>query len=160
MKMTIDVQHWTPEEVASLVALVQSHEAGYDEEDPPEEYLPAPVEVEEAPDTGWTKEAVTALLAQLARNGRAAQADVLSKAVERGGFIARSEVYHVAKYPSKRRLNGFTTPINTARDQLVRRGELAPGAVDVLTPEYGEGTGFRPALGFNVAPEVLRAFQA
>lgn len=162
MNITIDIDSWSPEQVADLVRLTQGNQAQAELEsldlDPERDVVPDEQEWEEAPDTGWTPDSLDALDKQLVRNGRQIHANVLRRAMERGGYIARSEVYHVAGYRQTRKLNGFTTPLNTARDHLIGQDVLPVGASNPLEPEYGEGTGFRPALGFNVSPEIMRAY--
>jgi hypothetical protein len=59
-----------------------------------------------------------------------------------------------------RKLNNWTAPFKSIVAALVANPDLPDDADSPIEPEYGPGTGCRPALGFNVAPEIVRLMRS
>ncbi|MCW2638797.1 MAG: hypothetical protein JWP76_1103 [Dactylosporangium sp.] len=151
--LTFDADRLNPEQVTDLVTRYRAYIAVNDSE------TPAPVDDESwrtAESTGWTLDAVEKLRARLTAHGATAQLAALERAVANGGFVSRAEVYSLAGYAPSRQLKNWTSPVTGAQAALVAAGDLPEDAAAALETEYGPGRGFRPAIGFNVAPEIVK----
>lgn len=150
--LTLDIEGLTPDQVAHLVKVAQEmrednqlEEIDWDDES-----------WRDAPSTGWTAEHVELLRAALFERGKPTQLAAFDAAVENGGYVPRKEVYELGGYAPTRKLNNWTAPFKAIVAELVAHHGLPEAAAQPMEPEYGPGTGFRPALGFNVAPEIVR----
>jgi len=107
-----------------------------------------------ARDSGeWTSDAYHQLLADLRRDGFAAQADVIVLAAERGGFAVRTEIYEVAGYAGDRSLRRFSMPAQRATIALIDSGALQGEVPSPLEAIY-EGPG--KTVGYEVPDEFVR----
>jgi hypothetical protein len=92
----------------------------------------------------------------LRERGAEAQLKAFERAIDNGGFVSRAEVYALAGYPATRQLKGWTSPIVAAQEEVVLHGSLSDDAAPAMVTNYGVGTGYRPAKGFDVAPEIVK----
>jgi len=105
--------------------------------------------------TGWTAEALDALLRRLAYEAPVQEATI-RLAGKNGGFISRDDVYRIGEYDPSRQLKGFTRPVNRLVQELRDSGAISDVAADVLVPVYDEGThGFGWVDGFRVPAEIV-----
>ena len=72
------------------------------------------------------------------------------------GQYEREEVYAIGGYAPTRKLNNWTLPFSNFCDVLVQEHGLPDSAAWPVVTEYGEGAGYRPAIGFSVAPEIVK----
>ncbi len=114
----------------------------------------------EAESTGWTREHVELLRDHLKQRGKTVQLDAFDAAVRNGGFVSRDEVYRLGGYQPSRKLNNWTAPINNFSETLVQTHGLPEDAAWPIVTEYGEGSGYRPAIGFSVAPEIVKLLRS
>lgn len=110
----------------------------------------------DAPSTGWTLEHVEELRANLKARGKTVQLEAFDLAIKNGGFVSREQVYAIGGYAPTRKLNNWTAPINNFSETLVETSGLPQKADYPIETAYGEGTGYRPAIGFTVAPEIVK----
>lgn len=149
--ITLDVEGLTATQVAEIIDRVramreQPADAAEDDDD----------SWADAPSTGWTVEHVDLLRAALFNRGKAAQLAAFDSAIERGGYVSRAVVFDLGGYDEGRKLNNWTAPFKAVVADLVANHGLPVGAVAPIEPNYGPGTGYRPAAGFDVAPEIVR----
>lgn len=109
-----------------------------------------------APSPGWGAAHVDALRSALPDRGKPTPLVACDAAVENGGYVSRAEVFALGGYDQNRKLNNWTARFEVVVADLVAERGLPEDADLPMMPEYGPGTGFRPALGFNVAPEIVR----
>ncbi|NYD25012.1 hypothetical protein [Kineococcus aurantiacus] len=110
----------------------------------------------ESETTGWTLEVTRQLLTELAVAGAGIQVQVINRAIEQGGFIARAEVYDLAGYPASRSLKGFTRPVNRIVRSFRDSGDLPEDAADLLQPVYDPTVrSYQRTAGFMVPQEVV-----
>ncbi len=149
--LTLDLAGLTSTQVGELVALTRRYR-----EDAARPVEPADESWREATSTGWTKEHLDLLKANLRQRGKTVQLAALNRAIDNGGFISRDEVYELGGYERTRRLNNWTAPINNFCGVLAEKHGLPEDSDWPIETEYGPGTGFRPAVGFTVAPELVK----
>jgi hypothetical protein len=149
--LTIPLDKLEPDQIADIVARVRAYEAG--------NLVVQPVDDESwrnAESTGWTRALIDALRSKLTAHGATAQLAAFDRAIANGGFVSRAEVYALAGYPPERQLKNWTSPVTSAQAALVASAGLPEDATPALETDYGPGRGFRPAIGFNVAPEIVK----
>lgn len=155
--LTFDADRLRPEQVTDLVTRYRAYVAVNESE--------TAVAVDDeswrtADSTGWTLDAINKLRDRLRSHGATAQLAGFERAVANGGHVARAEVYALAGYAPERQLKNWTSPVNGAQVALVASGDLPEDAAAALETDYGPGRGFRPAVGFNVAPEIVKLLRA
>ncbi len=150
--LALDIEGLTPDQVARLVELTRNMR----EDNTLEEINLDDESWRDAPSTGWTLEHVESLRAALFNRGKPTQLAAFDTAIENGGYVSRAEVYELGNYDPDRKLNNWTAPFKAIVADLVANHDLPEDADLPMEPEYGQGTGYRPALGFNVAPEIVR----
>ncbi|WP_142057752.1 PIN domain-containing protein [Pseudarthrobacter sp. B4EP4b] len=101
----------------------------------------------------WTSAAYHQLLANLRRDGYAAQADVIALAAATGGLASRAEIYEVAGYADDRSLRRFSMPAQRATISLIDSGALQ-GEVPFPLEAVYEGPG--KTIGYEVPDEFVR----
>ncbi|MEH0972801.1 PIN domain-containing protein [Micromonospora sp. CPCC 205546] len=107
---------------------------------------------------GWSQEALNYLLNRLTDEAPS-QALVLVQAANQGGYVARSQVYEVARYPEDRSLRGFTRPFNRIVQLMREQGLLPDQAVDLFWAVYNDDSpAFGVAAGFQIHDDVLPLF--
>lgn len=149
--LTVDVSGFRAEYVADVLALVQRYRSQSTANTAADDES-----WRTAKSTGWTKQHLELLRAHLKSRGKTVQLAAVNRAVENGGFVSREEIYSLGGYSPTRKLNNWSVPINNFSEVLVERYGLPAEADWPIETEYGEGTGYRPAIGFNVAPELVR----
>ena len=92
----------------------------------------------------------------LSDRGKIVQLTAFDRAVDNGGFVSRDEVYKIGEYAPDRKLNNWTAPINGYTDVLSDKHGLPEDAATPISTKYGPGQGFRPAIGFRVALELVK----
>lgn len=110
----------------------------------------APTQTDEPP--GWEGFDVRAMILSLPANQR----DVIQAAIKNGGLINRDETYAVIGRSQKKRLTGFTRPVDKATAYLKKNGKLRQDVKDLLATEY-KGSG--RAYAFRVPDEVVQRWK-
>jgi hypothetical protein len=110
------------------------------------------IEVEKQRDDGWTAQAVSVVMGRLADEAPA-QAEVVQRAAELGGFIDRAEVYSIAGFDPGRSLRGFTRPVRRITQMFQDRGLISAVVSDLLEAKYDDQAGV--ATGFTVPRSVI-----
>lgn len=148
---TTDVTDW-PEEQR-----VQLHKTALSLEVQARQPAAAPDEEVESETTGWTADVARQLLTELVVAGAAIQVQIIGRAIEQGGFIARADVYDLAGYPASRSLKGFTRPVNRIVKSFRDSGDLPEDAADLLQPVYDPTVrSYQRTAGFMVPQEVAQ----
>lgn len=105
--------------------------------------------------TGWTQNALTLLMLQLAVEAPVQEATI-RLACQQGGFVGRDDVYRLGDYEPERKLRGFTRPVNRLAQQLRESGTIPDHAADALVPVYDlQEHGFGWVDGFRVPAELV-----
>lgn len=151
-EMKLDLTDLQPDQVANLLEQVRE----YREKNAVEDRIEDDGSWRHAVSTGWTKQHVDLLRDNLKARGKTVQLEAFDTAVKNGGFVSREQVYAIGGYAPSRKLNNWTAPINNYSEVLVEKHGLAADADWPIETEYGEGTGYRPAIGFSVAPEIVK----
>jgi hypothetical protein len=149
--LTIPLDNLEPEQISDIVARVRAYEVSNRAGEPVDDES-----WRNAESTGWTLPLIDALRAKLTAHGASAQLAAFDRAIANGGFVSRAEVFALAGYPPERQLKNWTTPVTSAQAALVASAGLPEDAAPALETDYGPGRGFRPAIGFNVAPEIVK----
>lgn len=150
--LNLDISDLTPEEVGRVLALVRSMREG------------TGASAESADDsswadavsTGWTLDLVLVLREMLRRRGNDVQLEAFNQAIRNGGEISREEIFRIGGYEPKRQLKNWTKPLRTITSELVERGSLPEDAEFPMEADYTEGSGYRQAHLFRVAPEIVK----
>jgi hypothetical protein len=150
--LTVDISDLTPEDVARVLGLVRSMR---DEADPSAEGIDASSWAD-AVSTGWTLDLVLQLREMLRRRGNDVQLEAFNQAIRNGGEISRDEIFRIGGYEPKRQLKNWTKPLRTITAELVDRGSLPEDAEFPMEADYTEGSGYRQAHLFRVAPEIVK----
>jgi len=151
--LKIDLVGITPEGVAEVLTLVHRlREDGTNAmpEDTGEELWRT------AASSGWTSEHLEGMRAALLKGKKTVQLAALDRAIANGGYITRAEVYEIGGYPADRKLNNWTSPFDSVVHELVSSHGLPEDAESPIVPDYGTGSGWRRAHGFEVAPELVK----
>lgn len=109
-----------------------------------------------AESTGWMLSHVRFLRDRLTARGNDVQLRAFDAAIDNGGRISRDEVFHLGGYEPSRQLKNWTKPYRTVYSELVNEHELPESAELPMEADYIEGSGYRQAFGFSVAPEVVK----
>lgn len=151
-EIKLDLTDLLPGQVADLLERAREHR----EKNAVDEHSEDDGSWRDAISTGWTREHVDLLRENLKQRGKTVQLDAFDAAVKNGGFVSRDEVYRIGGYLPSRKLNNWTAPINNFSESLVATHGLPDDAAWPIETEYGEGSGYRPAIGFTVAPEIVK----
>lgn len=153
--LTLDLEGLLPHQVVSLLEQARDFRA--------QNTTTADVDDEswrDAESTGWTKKHVELLRANLKTRNKTVQLEAFDLAVKNGGFVSRDQVYAIGGYAPTRKLNNWTAPFSNFSDVLVEEHGLPEDAAWPIETDYGPGTGFRPAIGFAVAPEIVKLLRS
>lgn len=150
--LNIDVSGLTPEDVAHVLATVRSMRTGTT----PLVEAPDSGFWAEAESTGWTLDLVLALREMLRSRGNEVQLDAFNQAIRNGGEISREEIFRIGNYGPKRQLKNWTKPFRRITSEFVEHGSLPEDAEWPIEADYTEGTGYRQAHLFKVAPEIVK----
>ena len=151
-EIKLDLTDLKPGQVAGLLEQARA----YREENAVEDRIEDDGSWRDAVSTGWTKEHVDLLRENLRSRGKTVQLEAFDVAVKNGGFVSRDQVYAIGGYAPGRKLNNWTAPINNYSEVLAEKHGLPADADWPIETEYGEGSGYRPAIGFSVAPEIVK----
>jgi hypothetical protein len=110
----------------------------------------------QAVSTGWTYDTAMWLRRALRERGAEVQLKAFDRAIENGGFVSRAEVYALGGYAANRQLKNWTSPVSSAQKEVQMHSALPETAAPAMVTNYGAGKGFRPAKGFDVAPEIVK----
>jgi hypothetical protein len=154
--ITISTDGLEPSQVAEILELVQQHR---------ERNAVNQIEDDEswrtAKSTGWTMKHVDLLLDHLRSHPKwKVQIESFEAAVKNGGFSSREQVYALGGYEPARKLNNWTAPFNNYWHTLVEHHGLPESADWAVETNYGPGSGYRPAIGFDVAPEIVKLLRS
>jgi hypothetical protein len=127
----------SPEDAVSLISSSEDDSAG----------SVAPTE-----ESRWTRNAYVELVNRLDHLGYLAQAAVIRKASENGGFISREQLLEVAGYHAGRSLQRFSLPAARLSVELAQEGLVDAEAARPLTAVY-EGPG--RTIGYEVPEEFV-----
>lgn len=150
--LNLDISDLTPEEVGRVLALVRSMR----DESVPHAESTDDSSWAEAVSTGWTLDLVLVLREMLRRRGNDVQLEAFNQAIRNGGEISREEIFRIGNYEPKRQLKNWTKPLRTITSELVERGSLPEDAKFPMEADYTEGSGYRQAHLFRVAPEIVK----
>lgn len=150
--LNLDISDLTPEEVGRVLALVRSmrDEAGPSAESYDDSSWA------DAVSTGWTLDLILLLREMLRRRGNDVQLEAFNRAIRNGGEISREEIFRIGGYEPNRQLKNWTKPLRTITAELVERGSLPKDAEFPMEADYAEGSGYRQAHLFRVAPEIVK----
>jgi len=158
--MKIDVTQLEPDQVSDVLARVRHYRSINQAAADGGNVRVDDESWQQAAFTGWTTEHVNLLRAHLNSRGKPVQLEAFDLAVKNGGFVSREEVYALGSYAPTRKLNNWTAPVNNYFQELVAHHGLPEDADLPIETEYGPGTGYRPAIGFSVAPEIVKLVRA
>lgn len=114
-----------------------------------------------APRAAWTEPLAQVLVDRLRRRGLKPQLATLAFAAHHGGRAPREIVYRLAGYPPNRSLKGFTRPVNSAMEEMVRERVAPEGLSNPMAPLYDvTSASFQRAQGFRMTPDAVDAFAA
>lgn len=151
--LKIKIRGWQPQHVAELlelVAVTRSRIAsGADGPSDDGSWR-------DAVSTGWTLAHVKLLRGHLADRHKTVQLQAFDLAIKNGGSVSREQVFTIGAYAPERKLNNWTAPINNFADVLVEKHGLPEDAEWPIETDYEPGSGFKPARGFLVAPEIVK----
>lgn len=150
--LTLDISGLTPEHVAELLTHVRSMR----EEQVPSTESFADTSWVNAVSTGWTLNLVFLVRENLRRRGNDVQLEAFNQAISNGGLISRDEIFRIGGYEPDRQLKNWTKPLRTITADLIERDSLPKDAEFPMEAAYTEGTGYRQAHAFRVAPEIVR----
>lgn len=155
--LTIDITDLPPADVARILVSVASIRAG--------RIAPGAYRADDGTDepwrtaelTGWTLEHVRLLRERLRSRGKREELAVFDTAIADGGFVSRTRVFEISGWdPDKRRLNGFRTPFDKAREELIEEQQLPADAALPIFAEYTDNPGYQKTQGYTVAGEIVR----
>lgn len=149
--ITFDLEGLTPSQVSQLVEFVRSLRTT---STPPAQ--PDDESWRNASSTGWTLDHVQYLLTQLANRGKDVQLKAFNEAIKNGGHISRDEIFTLGQYEPTRQLKGWPRPFNSIMTELVDDHELPEEAEFPMSADFTEGSSFRQAYGYSVAPEIVQ----
>lgn len=152
--ITLDLEGLLPSQILSLLEQARAYRALNVQGEQDDESW------RDAESTGWTKKHVDLLRENLKTRGKSVQLEAFDLAVKSGGFVSREQVYVIGGYAPTRKLNNWTAPFSNFAEVLVEEHGLAEDAAWPVETEYGDGTGFRPAIGFSVAPEIVKLLRS
>lgn len=150
--LNLDISDLTPEHVARVLALVRSIR----DDAAPSAEGNDDSSWADAASTGWTLDLVLVLREMLRRRGNDVQLEAFNQAIRNGGEISREEIFRIGGYEPKRQLKNWTKPLRTIKTELVERGSLPEDAEFPMEADYTEGSGYRQAQFFRVAPEIVK----
>ena len=150
--LNLDINDLAPAQVAQLLETIRSMRAAAG----PTERGPENESWRDAVSTGWTLDLVLALRESLRRRGNDVQLEAFNQAIRNGGEISREEIFRIGGYEPKRQLKNWTKPLRTITSELLERGSLPEDAAFPMEADYTEGSGYRQAHLFRVAPEIVK----
>jgi hypothetical protein len=150
--LNLDISDLAPEKVAQILAIVRSMRTEV------ASGIGRPVDTSwtNAVSSGWTLDLVLVLRENLRRRGNDVQLESFNQAIRNGGEISREEIFRIGGYEPKRQLKNWTKPLRTITSELIERGSLPEEAEFPMEADYTEGSGYRQAHVFRVAPEIVK----
>jgi hypothetical protein len=106
--------------------------------------------------TGWKLDHVQILRDRLAARGNDVQLRAFNLAINNDGHVSRDEIFGIGGYEQTRQLKNWTKPLRTIFSELVDDHDLPESAELPMEADYTEGSSFRQAYGFSVAPEIVK----